>query len=271
MKKKVYDNQVLKQHPLYSYSECRSTLNEISEKDYPGCNYFPENIDAIDVDNYEHKVLRPIEEEPTVDAAIGIADYNGDKISSERIQIIELKIDVNNTGSIVYANYNKKVNHSTRILTGAITIDDVVYFVFNNGFVAQARRRFSSFKEQYNDAKKWKAVSLLEFNEEIKFKEDITIDREPVFDMKSVIKECQKAIDKDNEGYLIDTFDDWKTKYYRYSSKNDIVEAKNIESGLITIWQNMMASSHEEIVEIANAFQEEMPDVLKEELLINKS
>ena len=44
----VYNNDFLKRHSLYRH--CASTLNAVSERDYPNKNYFDAHIECLDMD-----------------------------------------------------------------------------------------------------------------------------------------------------------------------------------------------------------------------------
>lgn len=260
MKQKVFENSIIKRHPFYTHTECKSTLNDIACKDYGEGSFFNKEIKAIDVDNYERYILRPPSLRHTVDAAIGIADYDGKKLTSERIQMIELKMDVHSIGTIVYDEYSQKVSYSTGILRGDIPLDDVVYFVYSDDFLAQARRGLSSIKEEHNDAKRWKAISTLTFKDEIKNQNEIVPVSSPQYDMAGAIQNFQEAINNNDIDSIIEQFDAWKTKYYKAYSMNDIQIADDIRGGL-----NKMMSAMEraggDIKECASAFKDEVPDL----------
>lgn len=51
----VYNNDTVAAHSLYK--KCGSTLNEVSNRDYPGKDYFNKEILCLDMDTYEKNVL----------------------------------------------------------------------------------------------------------------------------------------------------------------------------------------------------------------------
>lgn len=55
MEQWIYNNQLVASHSLYS--ACQSTLNSVSNRDYPNTNYFNPAIKCLDVDFYEKQVL----------------------------------------------------------------------------------------------------------------------------------------------------------------------------------------------------------------------
>ena len=57
----VYDNEIVGKHDLYSC--CKSTLNDVSQKDYPNKNYFDSRIECLDMDYYEKYLLNATKEE----------------------------------------------------------------------------------------------------------------------------------------------------------------------------------------------------------------
>lgn len=131
MKQIVFDNFVVRQHPLYKYPICQSTLNQISQKDYAGTNYFDSGIEAIDVDYYEQHVRNNIQSDKTVDAAIGISDFDGKRSSYERLLMIELKIEVHSFTKKFFKECSKKVSYSKNILVWDRPLDGKVFLVFD--------------------------------------------------------------------------------------------------------------------------------------------
>ena len=68
----IYDNGIIKEHNLYTI--CGKKLQDVSEKDYHGKNYFDEHIECLDMDTYE-KVVSKGDRKETVDAVIGAVSY----------------------------------------------------------------------------------------------------------------------------------------------------------------------------------------------------
>ena len=85
----IYDNHVVREHSLYA--RCPSTLNEISNRDYPGTDYFNPDIIGLDMDDYERRTCYG-HANNTVDAVIGICTCQNKKKSSPRLLLVELRM-----------------------------------------------------------------------------------------------------------------------------------------------------------------------------------
>ena len=94
----IYNNSVVEKHSLYPL--CNSTLNEVSNRDYPNTNYFNPNIKCLDMDTYEKNILRKSYANHTADAVIGISTYENNQELNPRLLLIELRIGYESTSNL---------------------------------------------------------------------------------------------------------------------------------------------------------------------------
>ena len=262
MKQTIYDNDVVCQHPFYQkYEVCRSTLNGISQKDYPGTQYFDTKIEAIDVDNYEHYVLNQQNSVNTVDAAIGVSDFDGNRMSSERLQMIELKINVHSLNRKFFSDCEKKVSHSRNILVWSKPIDKIVYFVFDKDYCEQARRIFESIKHESKAVEYWVSVSYEELKEFIKDKNSVHFPYVPKYNMSGEFERFRKIPVSDIDAH-IDILDKWIENARSFIVHYDYPEAQNICDGLSQMLTFMLNCKDVDLQECAKMYSEELNSLL---------
>ena len=116
----------------------KSSLLSIAQKDYPGANYFRENIAAIDLDKYEAS-LHKSQMDNTADAAIGICSEREGFPSNPRLLLIELKINCKSPFSLNINDLIDKEKYSRQILKeiSYSTILDKAFFIIFDGKISQ--------------------------------------------------------------------------------------------------------------------------------------
>ena len=80
---------------------CLKDLNFLCIRDY-GESFFENEVVCLDLDAYESSCVG--ENKPTIDAAIGIADYQNNRTSSDRHLLVELRFGYKSTKNF---DYNK--------------------------------------------------------------------------------------------------------------------------------------------------------------------
>ena len=130
----IYNNIILRRHPLTI--NCLSTLNEVSNGDYPGTNYFDSNIECMDLDSYEQHSKG--ESKKTVDAVIGISDCDNKKLSNPRLLCVELRMGYESTHNFSSA-FADKIIHSKDLLGGHIAIELGSLFIFSDALAPKAK------------------------------------------------------------------------------------------------------------------------------------
>ena len=115
---------------------CLSSLNKVSNDDYPGTNYFDAEIECLDMDPYEQS--RKGISGKTVDAVIGISDCDNKRVINPRLLCVELRMGYKSTHNFS-KDFADKVTYSRGLLGGHITIESKSLFVFSDALAAQAK------------------------------------------------------------------------------------------------------------------------------------
>lgn len=173
------DNDVVRQHKLYSRvcpsrekgkrkrgsNLCGKKLNDISECDYKK-RYFDENILCLDMDSYEASLTRQ-QEEPTMDAAIGVSTDN--KIG--KLMLVELRIDCTSPKNFNPSLLVRKLSHTKSLLLNYDTsVYPGSYFVYNEEFLAMIKTRFNLKRREYKELSKAIAIDVSQFNKILEIK-----------------------------------------------------------------------------------------------------
>ena len=136
----IYDNHVVREHSLYA--RCPSTLNEISNRDYPGTDYFNPDIIGLDMDDYERRTCYG-HANNTVDAVIGICTCQNKKKSSPRLLLVELRMGYEKANNLSKSEMERKILHTKELLSAEKTINRESVFIFDERVAAQARHWFA--------------------------------------------------------------------------------------------------------------------------------
>lgn len=139
-----------------------STLHSLSERDYPGEQYFHgTEIDAIDMDRYEKSLSG--DDNRTVDAAIGIATGHDDgELRDPRLMLVELRMGFRNPRHITAKPLREKTDNSRRRLLSADTdckIDPTVVFVFNPKAIQSGISVIRRLATEVSASNEWKAMT----------------------------------------------------------------------------------------------------------------
>ncbi len=224
MEQLIYNNEVVKGHSLYS--SCSSTLNDVSNDDYHNSNYFDPDIECLDVDYYEQKILQHQQPNPTVDAVIGIQTYNNNSATNDRLLIIELRIDYKTTSTLSKTEMEQKVNYTKILLGRDIDINSKSFFIFNESLAPQAKRWFSVRQREGGEFKNCESFSINEFNNLIK--SSTVLPYVPKYPQEQILKDLNKHISVNSE--YIKQIDFWCeiARSYQYKNPYEFNHIKDI-------------------------------------------
>lgn len=166
----VYNNDIVSKHSLYAL--CASTLNTVSERDYPGKNYFDPQIACMDMDTYETSVCFGYADR-TMDAVIGVSSCDNKAMSEHRLLLVELRMRYQSADTLSKGNLEDKVLHTRKLLDGELTIGHENVFVFTEKVAPQARHMINSWKHEGGLATSFKAFSVQEFCNNVKSIDDM--------------------------------------------------------------------------------------------------
>lgn len=228
----VFDNKCLSKHILYD--ECGSTLNKVSEKDYPNKNYFNQEILCLDMDSYETQICHG-KPDCTTDAVIGISTCVNKQLSNPRLLLVELKMDCRGTNSLSKQNLETKVTHTKQLLSSGLTINKDSVFVFNEGVVAQARHWISSRQHEGGEIRHFLVYSLQDFKDNIRSYESmpyIAINKK-----EQVLAELDAFVLNTQYNSLFDKIRFWLRYAENIRNKNRF-EYDNIKEIITEAWES---------------------------------
>lgn len=223
----VYNNDIVQQHPIYNC--CKSTLNDVSNRDYPNTNYFNPDIECLDMDTYEVKTHKG-QQDKTVDAVIGVGAYTNNRFSNGRLLLVELRIDYKNADNLSQHELEGKVVHTRQLLGTQIICDSSSFFVFSENVAPQALRWMASHKHNGGLIKDFKVYSIKEFNQNICSIESMPYT--PIYNPDVIAQDLDKSKNQD----LFKQVKYWKLVainiYYSNTREFD-----NIKDVLVNKWK----------------------------------
>lgn len=257
----IFNHDIIEKHSIYRTAG--STLQKISEKDYPGKDYFDERIKALDLDSF----ARQQHKEPahSVDAVIGISNYDAerDTENSPRLLLVELKLKVKSDSNIIYTEYDAKIEQSKAMLSGDMQVATETYFLYLPNRVEMARSNRARFiQEGKNKVRNWKFSTPENFKKEILFKEDCVYKTTPenIYqnrwenDLKNIVE-----LVKHHDDSCLEIIDKWILLYYE-AYKN--TERTYIREGIKSMVKAMKDSNKLEMY--ITLYEEDNPNIWQE-------
>lgn len=229
----IYNNSVVEKHSLYPL--CNSTLNEVSNRDYPNTNYFNPNIKCLDMDTYEKNILRKSYANHTADAVIGISTYENNQELNPRLLLIELRIGYESTSNLSKTEIEGKVTHTKFLLSGEKTIEKESIFIFSKKVASQAKRWFDRQSRTGGELKDCKVCSVSDFATIIKSISDFPY--EPIHKAEDIKNSIQQYEKKAEWKRLFAQVKYWCTKAEEYRYKNHS-ESQHITDVIKEIWKD---------------------------------
>lgn len=224
----IYNNKVVQRHSFYPL--CKSTLNDVSNRDYPNTDFFYPDIECLDMDTYEKNILRKDQPNHTVDAVIGIANYKNNHASGSRLLLVELRINYKSASNLSKSEMEGKVIHTKALLGGEISINNESIFVFNNELIPQAKWWFNREKRTGGELTHCEAWSIKEFSSNIK--SILNFPYQPIYKEKDIIDNINIQQYKCGSDWtpFFKQIEFWcnKSEEFRYSNKQESDHIKNI-------------------------------------------
>lgn len=213
----IYSNSIIERHPLYA--KCPSTLRRVSDKDYPGKNYFSMEVPCIDLDAYEESMSG--ENDCTVDAVIGVAEYRRNCACASSLALVELRMNYKSASNLDFTNISRKVQHSRDLLAGEV-FHNKDYFIFTENVASQAQFVFNRHRKTHPDLKNAEPMSVKGFISRIKNIEDY-----PYQPITSAIQICNSLSISDSSAF-VEQLDYWLRQAQSYTIKYELLESKHI-------------------------------------------
>ena len=227
----LINNEYVYRHPLWQ--QCASTLQEISERDYPCKNYFNSllRIDALDLDTYE-RLQHKKSTDCTIDAVMGVALQKvGDKLRMEFLLLIEFRMGYTNACNLELDEIRKKVEHSKDILNsnGSFNLYQDYYFIFTDAEAPQANRVILSKARALGRMTNYKALSISDFKNLIVDPE--TLPYQPKHPKEEIIDSFSAAYDSLNDlnsSQFEKIFNYWMRKCQDFKQQYKLSEVEHI-------------------------------------------
>lgn len=208
----LINNDFVRRHPLWS--QCSSSLQDISERDYPGKGYFRgmKTIDALDLDAYEQS-FHKASTECTGDATIGIAtDKVSCRLTHPSLMLVELRMGYDNGRNVSLGEITRKVEHSKELLnaSGACRIHPDYYFVFTDAEAPHANYKIDREANEIGRMRNYVVVSVSEFQNMMV--DPDTLPYSPIHKKDDIIQSFDPAKRSDgsfNMSVFAETFDYW--------------------------------------------------------------
>ncbi|MCM1531575.1 MAG: hypothetical protein NC048_03420 [Bacteroides sp.] len=166
----AYENEVVEGHQFFP--DCGSTLRGAAEEDYPGKGYFREGVKCLAMDEYERKISKGRDRNPTMDVAVGIVDYENNRCSHKRLLLVEFRMNYGSERTLDASEWIKKDEHTKALLYGTCTVENCSCFIFNDKVIERVTHWFRDKKGEHRKLKNYKVFSVSQFDGYIKLKED---------------------------------------------------------------------------------------------------
>ncbi len=233
MEQWIYNNQLVEGHSLYP--PCGSTLNDVSNRDYPDTNYFHTDIKCLDIDYYEKQVLRKGQADNTVDAVIGISSFENNRAINPSLLLIELRMNYQSTNRLSKTEMERKVTYTKALLSGKSSIKKESLFIFSDNLAPQAKNWFNRQSLTGGELRNCITCSTSDFSGIIKSRSDFPYT--PIHSTQDIQNSIQLYYNNAKWGNFKRQIKYWCTKACTYQYKNSS-EFEHIKEVITKIWQN---------------------------------
>lgn len=229
----IINNAYVHSHPLWG--QCASTLQDISNRDYPNPNYFKSlpRIDALDLDSLE-KSQHKHAMECTGDAVMGIAlEKVGNNLENQYLLLVELRMGYTNGDHLDLMEIKNKVEHSKDIINanGVSRVYPEYYFIFTDAEAPQANNKIKRKANEIGRMTNYKVLSVSGFKNVLL--DPAKLPYKPKHQEKAIVDSflatylSSDRLDMDKFGKA---FNFWLGEIRNCKLRNDIPEANYLSS-----------------------------------------
>ena len=247
----VFDNGFVLGHKLAS--QFLSDLDALCRRDYHGKEYFRKQIVCLDMDAYETSLSG--NNDATMDAAVGIAAYENNRMSDSRHLLVELRFNYKSTSNFDVTNMRNKVNHTKSLLAGD-KVHDKMVFLYTDEVASKAKNYLSRLSKQYKDLCNWNAISVAEFFDYVRDKNSFPY--QPINDLGQIVTELKSKFVSNGLDGLYTISDYWICEIEKYSLRYNNEESQAIAKTVFDFWDQLPQSS--------DSFENEYIAFVKEKL-----
>lgn len=226
----VFDNKALSHHSLYG--KCSDTLTAVSERDYPGRDYFDPAIECLDMDSYETKVSHG-QSGSTMDAVIGISDCDNKRMLNSRLLLVELRLDYKSANNFSKTKLESKISHTKDLLGVEMMIDKQSVFVFSESVAPRARHWIEAYKHEGGDIKYSIVYTPADFSKTIVSFDSLPY--KPINNPEQLIQHMLSLVDMSRDIVFFQQVRHWMAEMENYRYRNAF-ESRNIGEILEHVW-----------------------------------
>lgn len=238
MEELAFDNGIIGSHPIYS--QCGSTLDAVSKKDYPNEDFFDKGIRCLDMDVYETQTCHG-NKSHTMDAAIGIKSYSNNKFHAIRLLLVELRMDYKSEKNLSKTALENKVSHTKALLGNGSPINAGSFFIFRPGVIQRVKRWFNDMSNEGGIIKQCEPLSTDDFNGLIK--PESAFPYTPVTNIPEMERSLRQLLVAGNFTAFISQTEYWLKTAFKFHLQYNNNEYCCIMQPVINIWHDFRASS----------------------------
>lgn len=235
----VYNNEIVKNHSLAV--SWKSTLQDVSNKDYPNRNYFNPVIECLDLDAYVDS-LKLSRTPKTMDAAIGISDYIQNHSVSPRMLLVELRMDYESDKHLSVSALKEKERESRGVVLDSVTrVDSHSVFIFTEECIEEVRSWHNKRMIEDGTLSNWMFMSVPEFNHVIKDANLMPISY--IHDIENIKDELKRLLCNQGMESFVEQILYWNDRANHYEWIHYIEESKHLKNGLKDVWHEMICEN----------------------------
>lgn len=247
----VFDNAFVQGHVLAT--RFLSDLDTLCKRDYKGVEYFHKTIDCLDMDAYESSLSG--DNDATMDASIGVATYENNRVSDCRHLLVELRFKYKSTDNFKVENMRQKVSHTKDLLCGDRVHHEMI-FLYTDDIAPKACGYFSRLSKQYHEIACWKAMSVGEFLGFVRDRSSFPY--QPINNLIQIENDLGKKFQSNGFAGLIALIDYWIGEIEKYSLRYNREESKAIAEVILNFLNQQPASGDSIMDEYVNAYKESL-------------
>lgn len=247
----VFDESFILGHKLAS--QFLSDLDTLCRRDYHGKDYFHKQVVCLDMDAYETSLSG--NNDATMDASIGIATYENNRMSDSRHLLVELRFDYKSTNNFDLKNMRDKVNHTKNLLPGE-RVHDKLFFIYTDEMAPKAKNYFSRYSKQYKDLLCWDAVSVSQYFDYVRDKSSFPY--QPINDLRQIEIALENKYKENGIDGLYTISDYWIGEMEKYTMRYNKEESQAIAKVMLSFWERLPRSN--------DSFENEYIAFVKEKL-----
>lgn len=227
----VYDNEILKS--LSWDSIYTSNLHDLAVRDSGESFGLPSEVDALDVDTYETK--QGGNNNKTIDAVIGIADYVANALKNSRLLLVELRTNYTKSGKHSSISEMKKKENYTRSLLLGYRVDQRCFFIFSDEVAPRKHHEINQLSKTQSHLRQWQIVTPNGFMKKFHFVKDLPfVPKTPLEDIR---QRCNNYYQSNELSKFIKILEYWYGVSKVYFDQYDLDECVRLSALLNSLIQ----------------------------------